>query len=127
MAYKILIVDDSKLARMYVERALKVLHPDYVRVEAGSADEAILHMKSEKPDIALVDINMPGKDGLTLASELLALNPQMPLAIVSANNQDEIIEQTRVLGVAFLAKPLTERTLSAFLADATRQIKESTG
>ena len=42
-------------------------------------------------DIALLDFNMPGRDGLALAAELRALKPDMPLALISANTQHEIV------------------------------------
>ena len=51
MTYKILIVDDSKLARMFVEKALKILQPDWIRMEAASADEALALMaREQKPE-----------------------------------------------------------------------------
>lgn len=115
MTYKVLIVDDSKLARMFLEKALKALQPDWIRIEAASADEATSLMAREQPDIALLDINMPGRDGLELAAELSASNPDMPIAIISANVQEEIIARTREVGATFLAKPLTEQMLAEFL------------
>ena len=66
MMYKLLIVDDSKLARMAVIKALSSCYPDWPRVEAGSAADALEAVKQEKPDIAIVDFNMPTKDGLDL-------------------------------------------------------------
>ena len=72
MTYKLLIVDDSKLARMSVTKALKTLFPDCDRVEAANADEALARVKETSFDIALLDFNMPGRDGLELAAELRA-------------------------------------------------------
>jgi CheY-like chemotaxis protein len=65
---KVLIVDDSKLARMAVVKALIALHPDWPRLEAGSADEALERINQESPDIVLLDFNMPGRDGLVFAT-----------------------------------------------------------
>ena len=70
MTYKVLIVDDSKLARMSVVKALSALHPDWPRLEAANADEALMHIDQQHPDIVLLDFNMPGKDGLAFAAEL---------------------------------------------------------
>ena len=53
MSYTILIVDDSKLARMAVIKALNSLHPDWVRLEASNADEAVKFM-SQSPQFALL-------------------------------------------------------------------------
>ena len=118
MTYKVLIVDDSKLARMSIARTLTALQPDWIRLEAATADEAILRLTEERADIALLDFNMPGRDGLELAAQLQGLDPDMPLAVVSANIQDEIITRARELNAAFIAKPLTDEALSAFLSGA---------
>lgn len=123
MAYKVLIVDDSKLARMSVAKALSNLHPEWTRVEATNADEAIVLVKQSPPDIALLDFNMPGRDGLTLAAELRGLNPTMPVAIISANMQQEVVTKAGDVGAHFLPKPLTEPALAAFLATAAEQLK----
>jgi DNA-binding NarL/FixJ family response regulator len=115
MTQKILIVDDSKLARMAVIKALNSLRPDWTRVEASNADDALVLVKNAAPDIALLDFNMTGKDGLTLAVEIKQLAPQMNLAVISANHQLEVVERTRAAGAYFLPKPLTEKSLGEFL------------
>lgn len=116
MTHKILIVDDSRLARMSVARALGALRPDWTRIEAANADEALALAARERPDIALLDFNMPGRDGLALAAELRALAPDMPLAVISANIQDEIAARAREVDATFLPKPLTEQALGDFLS-----------
>jgi CheY-like chemotaxis protein len=123
MSYQVLIVDDSKLARMVIARALSTLHPDWTRVEAANADEALALTGHPAPDIALLDFNMPGRDGLMLAAELRRMHPGMCLAVISANHQDEIVRQTREAGATFLPKPLTEQALADFLAKAVLQLK----
>jgi CheY-like chemotaxis protein len=120
---KILVVDDSKLARMAVGKALSVISPGCTRIEAANADEALEKIKTDDPDIAVFDFNMPGRDGLTLAAEALALKPQMPLAIISANHQKEIVDQAHAVGAAFLAKPVTEPALKEFMTNAEMSLK----
>jgi DNA-binding NarL/FixJ family response regulator len=117
---KILIVDDSKLARMAVIKALNVLRPDWTRVEASNADEALAMVKEAAPDVALLDFNMPGKDGLALAAEIRAIAPQITLAVISANHQLEVIDRARAAGAIFLPKPLTEKSLGEFLNTAAK-------
>jgi DNA-binding NarL/FixJ family response regulator len=126
MTYKVLIVDDSKLARMAVVKALKSCYPDGVRVEAGSAEDALTAVGREAPQIALVDFNMPVRDGLHLAADLRKLSPQMRIAIISANHQQEVINRAAALGAKFLPKPVTEKALSEFLTAATRELREPT-
>lgn len=115
MTHKVLIVDDSKLARMSVARILSTLRPDWDRVEAANAVEALQKTRELSPEVVLVDFNMPGKDGVTLASELRALDPDISVAVISANHQLQVIERTRAAGAVFLPKPLTESALADFL------------
>ena len=125
MSYRLLIVDDSKLARMSAAKALNSLQPDWGRLEASNADEALSLATQTAFDVALLDFNMPGRDGLELAAALLALRPSMPLAVVSANHQEEIVRRAREIGATFLVKPLNEQALGAFLEDAVRRLKQA--
>jgi len=125
MGYRVLVVDDSKLARMAVAKALSAIHPDWIRIEAANADEALALAKSNSFDLAILDFNMPGRDGLTLAGEMLALKPAMPLAVISANHQVEVVTRAHQVGAAFLQKPLTEKALADFAADAAKRLSES--
>jgi len=123
---KVIIVDDSKLARMAVVKVLNGLHPEWKRLEAANAADALALIKDTSPDIALLDFNMPGKDGLTLAAEVRELNPGIRVAIISANHQVEVINRAHAVGATFLPKPLTEKALSAFL-DATVPARKGAG
>jgi len=120
---KVLIVDDSKLARMAVLKVLKGLHPDWTTVEAGDANRALTSVAQESPDFVLLDYNMPGKDGLTLVAELRQLHPALGIAVISANHQLEVIDRTHASGATFIRKPLTEEALAAFLNGAAGQGK----
>lgn len=116
MTYTVLIVDDSKLARMSVAKVLSTLHPDWKRIEAANAAEALQQTMELSPEVVLVDFNMPGKDGVTLAAELRALDPRIRVAVVSANRQMEVIKRTEAAGATFLPKPVTETSLADFLS-----------
>jgi CheY-like chemotaxis protein len=120
---KILVVDDSKLARMAIAKALGVVQPNWARVEAANADEALAKLKSENPDIAVVDFNMPGRDGLTLAAEVRTLKPAIQVAVISANHQQEVVDRVRAIGAFFLSKPLTDQAFREFLSAAEANFK----
>jgi len=124
MSYTILIVDDSKLARMAVNKALVGLHPDWTRVEAGNAADALQAVRSQSPDVALLDFNMPGRNGLDLAAEIRQLNPRMAVAVISANHQQEVVKRARDIGAGFLAKPLTQSALGQYLDRALEDLKK---
>jgi|HubBroStandDraft_6_1064221.scaffolds.fasta_scaffold1268481_2 CheY-like chemotaxis protein len=125
MSYKVLVVDDSKLARMAVAKALGTLRPDWTRIEAANADDAVTALTENKPDFAVVDFNMPGRDGLDLAAQFRDINPAMPVAVISANHQQEIVDRARAVGATFLSKPLTEPALQEFLTVAEERLKDS--
>ena len=125
MTYKVLIVDDSKLARMAAIKALKDSHPELKRVEAGSAADALKAMERDAPDIALVDFNMPQVDGLHLVADLRTLSPKMPIAVISANHQKEVITRAEALRATFLPKPLSEQALAQFLEAALQSLQEA--
>lgn len=121
----VLVVDDSKLARAVALRLLRQLRPDWTLREAANADEALAVVAGEPVDVALLDFNMPGKDGLALAAELRATKPAMPIAVISANIQDEVIARARSLDATFMAKPLTGEALAAFLSGAALRLRRS--
>lgn len=125
MTPQVLIVDDSKLARMGVIKALRALHPDWQSVEAANADDAFALVKAKRPDFVLMDYNMPGKDGITLAAELRDFDVSMHLAVISANQQVEVVKRAAAAGAAFLPKPLTEKALADFLAAAAQDQETS--
>ena len=125
MQNKALIVDDSKLARMVMASAFRRLRPDWELIEATSAQEALDKISVGSIDLALVDFNMPDFDGLELLAKIRQSHPKMPVALVSANLQDEIIARTRELNAAFVPKPLTDDALGAFLSGAALRLRKA--
>jgi len=126
MGTTVLIVDDSKLARIVLGKTIAALQPDWTRVEAGNADEAITLLDAHSVDVAILDYNMPGRDGLALAEELRARYPAMPIAVATANVQDEIIARARAANATFIPKPVTEEGMRGFLSGAALRLKSNT-
>jgi len=124
-AHVVLIVDDSRLARMVMVNALGRLRPDWITRQADGAEEAVASLKAEQADIVFIDFNMPGRDGLTLTAELRERWPDMPIAVVSANMQDDVMARARELDAAFMPKPLTDETLGAFLSGAVLRLRRA--
>ena len=121
MKQAFLVVDDSKLARMVVRQVLRELHPDCTIVEAATGAEADRIDGVDGLTAAFIDFNMPDEDGLELAARLRARRPDLPIAIVSANAQTDILERARALGAAFLEKPVSHDALAGFVAAAPVQ------
>jgi CheY-like chemotaxis protein len=125
MTITVLIVDDSKLARIVAGKAVAAIQPDWIRVEAGGAGEALRLLDEQQIDVAILDFNMPDRDGLELAADIRLARPQMPIAIITANVQDEIIARVRALNATFVAKPVTEEALKGFLSGAALRLKKA--
>ncbi len=123
MTNTVLIVDDSKLARIVAAKAIGAAQPAWKKFEAGNADEALALLSQEKIDLAVIDFNMPGRNGLELAEEIRKIHASMPIALATANFQDEIIAQARTIDVSFVAKPITLEGLSGFLSGAALKLR----
>jgi len=123
MAISVLVVDDSKLARIVVGKAIGALQPDWERLEAGTAADALQLLEGRPVDVVILDYNMPGRNGLELAEELRARFPTMPIALATANVQDEIIARARAAQVTFVPKPVTNEGLESFLSAAAVQLR----
>src|ERR1700716_427366 len=108
MPRTVLVVDDSKLARMVACKALAKIHPDWACVEAGDATQAMAALQAQDVDISLIDLNMPGDGGLVLAAGVRHMGLHVPIGVVTANMQDEIVARVRELRATFVPKPLTE-------------------
>ena len=125
MPVTVLIVDDSKLARIVAGKALAELQPEWSKREASSAAEALEVIAANQVDVCLIDFNMVEKDGLELAEELRAARPDLPIAIITANIQDEIIARARAAGATFVPKPVTSEGLQGFLSGAALRLRSA--
>jgi CheY-like chemotaxis protein len=119
----VLIVDDSKLARIVVGKAVAALQPDWTRLESGNTDEAAAILASRSVDVVILDFNMPGKNGLEFAEELRRERPEMPIALATANIQDEVVGRASAAHVTFVPKPISEEGLRGFLSGAALKLR----
>jgi CheY-like chemotaxis protein len=111
----ILLVDDSRVARMMTGAAIERLRPGWRIIEAASGEEALTAASAVAPDFVLMDVNMPGIGGLAAAERLREDYPDAEISLLTANIQDPIRIQAEKIGVGFLIKPLREDALSLFL------------
>jgi CheY-like chemotaxis protein len=123
MGVTVLIVDDSKLARIVMKKAIAALQPEWSIIEASSADEALTMIVNKPVEVAVLDYNMPERDGLSLAAELREQFPAMPIAIVTANVQDEVIAGARAVNGTFIPKPVNDESMRGFLSGAALKLR----
>ncbi|MDO6443520.1 LytTR family DNA-binding domain-containing protein [Marinobacter sp. 2_MG-2023] len=116
---KILIVDDEPLARGRLRRLAEDL-PDYqVCGEAEDGNAALARVAELQPDILLLDIRMPGLDGMEVAAHLNKLST--PPAIIFCTAYDSYaIQAFDVQALAYLLKPVRKQALEEALARAGR-------
>jgi len=80
---KILIVDDQPFIRSLAERILK--EKNYATAHAHDGKEAIEKVEAESPDLVLMDIHMPGTDGISALKHIIKHTPDVPVIIMSGD------------------------------------------
>jgi DNA-binding NarL/FixJ family response regulator len=115
----VLIVDDSRVARLSLRRMISATLPEATILEAGGADEAMAVAADNSIKIAIIDYNMPNKTGLDLAEMLSRTSPRSRLALCTANIQDALAERARKMGMTFIPKPPDAALLASFLKGET--------
>lgn len=113
---KILIVDDEPLARQRLSGLLKNMNGYEPCGEASNGNEALQLAQTLKPDIVLMDIRMPGMDGLEAALHLNSMS-KPPAVIFTTAYSDHALEAFETHAVDYLLKPIkNERLLEALQA-----------
>ncbi len=112
----VMIVDDSRLARMVLTKMLQDNFPDWSITEAVGGEDALEKFESEAPQAAIVDVNMPDIEGPELAEKLLAIKPGFPITLLTANIQKAVRDRAESLGIGYLSKPPDKDGLQEFLS-----------
>jgi len=116
-AAQILVVDDEQHIRTLLEAVLA--SSGYRVVLAAGGEEALARTGEVHPDLALVDLRLPGMDGLTLLEHLLRLSPGLPVLILTAHGSIAHAVAAMQKGACdFLAKPFDSTDLLARIARA---------
>jgi two-component system chemotaxis response regulator CheY len=105
MDYKILIVDDAAFMRMMIKDTLKKNGYENL-IEAADGELAVQAFKTEKPDLIIMDITMPNKNGLEALKEIKQLDPNAKIVMCSAMGQESmVVEAIRSGAKDFIVKP----------------------
>lgn len=118
MSKNFLIIDDSKVSRMFIRRYIQEQQPDWQLFEAGNGEEALVLIEKQSFDAISVDYNMPGMNGLELATEIHARLPDCFIGLVTANIQKSTELATQQLGFHYYKKPVTESIIKQLVIDA---------
>lgn len=116
---RVLLVDDSATARRLMSRILARSQFLIEIVEAESGEQAVKLARQSRFDVVLLDLNMPGINGVEAASQLLAANSESQIAIVSTEQQANMVRISQFAGAfAYLKKPFDEKDVDAVLHKA---------
>lgn len=102
---KALIVDDAALARTMLRKLLEVNGFDQFW-ETADGDEAVRLYKNNKPDLVIMDVTMPGMDGITSLKKIMEIDKQARVIICSSLGEREIIMEAVAAGAKhYIIKP----------------------
>jgi two-component system, NtrC family, response regulator AtoC len=121
MAYSVLVVDDESLTLRTISRALR--QEGFEVSTATSGEEAIRIFHEEKPDLALLDIVLPGIDGVEVLRQFKAENPTSIVLMMSAYHMvDRAVEAMKLGAFDYLIKPFHLADMIANLRRATEML-----
>lgn len=125
MPYTCLIVDDEPLARALLRELLR-RDPECTRVaEAANGAEAIALIRSERPDLVLLDVQMPEVDGLGVVAAIGAAN--MPATLFVTAHDEHALAAFEMNAVDYVLKPVTEERFARALERARERLRHDDG
>jgi two-component system chemotaxis response regulator CheY len=120
MAYSVLVCDDLPAVQTMMRRMLE-RGGFTVAGLASTADEALALYRERSPDVVLLDLNMPGANGLELLRSLREFDPPARVVICSGAGDSALRDEAHALGAAdWVLKPVYGSALVALLHDVLR-------
>jgi DNA-binding NarL/FixJ family response regulator len=114
----VLVVDDSQPVRDTIRTIVEMLPGCRVAGEAADGPSAVAEARRLSPDVVLMDINLPGCDGLAAAQQILAATPTRVIVISVENGREYFRRALQVGACNFLVKPFTPESLEAAIRGA---------
>ncbi|MER7846707.1 response regulator transcription factor [Kitasatospora sp. NPDC096077] len=113
---RVLLADDEHLIRGALAALLSLEDDIEVVAQAGSGPEALAMARAHQPDIAVLDLQMPGKDGIEVATELRRLLPDCRCMIVTGHGRPGYLKRALEVGVrGFLPKTVSAADLAGII------------
>src|SRR5215813_154203 len=120
MKSRVLVIDDEAAIRDSLRMILE--YEDYQFVGAAGGQEGLDIIRRERPDIVLLDIKMPGMDGLEVLRKLRALDETLPVVMISGHGTTATaVEAIKAGAIDFLEKPLSSERVIVTLGNTLKQ------
>lgn len=118
---KVLLADDHSIVRAGLRRIVEESGEMVVIAEASDGNEAIKLVQETLPDVAVVDISMPGMDGLEVISQLRSYCPELPILILTMHEEEQYV--VRAIGAGARGY-ITKRSAPEELVNAIRKVHD---
>jgi DNA-binding NarL/FixJ family response regulator len=115
----VLLADDHAIFRAGLRRLVEEAGDMVVVAEAADGHEAIQRVQDAMPDVAVVDISMPGLDGLEVISQLSSFHPQLPILVLTMHEEEQYVVRTIAAGAKGY---ITKRSVPEQLVQAIRKV-----
>ncbi len=120
---RVVIAEDEAIVRLDLKEILMTAGYQVVG-ETGRGDEAVALVEEHRPDLVILDVKMPGMDGLRAAREITSRH-QVAVLLLTAFSQRDLIEEARDSGVsAYLIKPFQPRELLPAIAGVLARARQ---
>ena len=116
---KVLLADDHSIVRAGLRRIVEESGEMVVIAEASDSNEAIKQIRETLPDVAVVDISMPGMDGLEVINQLRSYCPELPILILTMHEEEQYV--VRAIGAGARGY-ITKRSAPEELVNAIRKV-----
>jgi len=116
---KVLLADDHSIVRAGLRRIVEESGEMVVIAEASDGNEAIKQIRKTLPDVAVVDISMPGMDGLEVINQLRSYCPELPILILTMHEEEQYV--VRAIGAGARGY-MTKRSAPEELVNAIRKV-----
>jgi DNA-binding NarL/FixJ family response regulator len=117
---KVLLADDHAIFRAGLRRLVEEAGDMVVVGEAADGREAIQQVHDSMPDVAVIDISMPGLDGLEVISQLSSLHPKLPILVLTMHEEEQYVVRTIAAGAKGY---ITKRSVPEQLVKAIRKVR----
>ena len=109
---KVLLVDDAAFVRMSLKKVLDESEYDFTYVEAATGEDGIHLFKTEKPDLVIMDITMPGMNGIEAVEKIMSIDPDAKIIMCSSMGyQEKVVDAITAGAVDFIIKPYTSEKI----------------